>query len=344
MKQFLELIQVAIGTRSRLSSIPTMEEWEAMYQMSKKQALTGIAYSGIERLPKEQRPIIDLTYPWSEEVKAIEAQNRQVQKRAGQLLRHMEQDGFYALILKGLSYAHYYPEELQNRRTPGDIDLLMWPKQSGLSAQAQHQRVIDYCLNLLPNHHVCYIHVDFPVFSDIPVEAHFRPSFLCNPFRNRELQQWFEAQKSTLLSSDPTPFHRICCELHLFKHLFETGFGMRQLLDYYFLCQRQEGLDRRNLPPFLSPKFHAALNGLSRYLFDPDSPKPSSESLFLWHEVQLGGNFGQYDPRIRKSHNAMIYAWEKLKHNLRLIRHYPAEVLWEPWFRLYHWYWRQKNA
>ncbi len=339
MKLFLELIQVAIGNRSQLSSTPTAEEWEAMYELSKKQALTGIAFSGIERLPQEQRPVIDLTYPWSEDVKAIEANNLQVRKRTGQLLRNLNRDQFHAIILKGLSNTDYYPEWLQNRRTAGDIDVWMWPQQTGLTTTEQHQRVIQYCLKLLPNQHVCYIHVDFPVFSDIPVEAHFRPSFLCNPFLNQKLQSWFENQKPTLLSSDPTAFHLIFCELHLFKHLFETGFGMRQLLDYYFL-QRKADV---SLPSFLSPKFHASLVGLTRHLFEGGMIESGSECEFLLNEVLTGGNFGQYDPRIQHTTNARAYAWEKLKHNFRLIGHYPSEVLWEPLFRLYHWYWRRKH-
>ena len=35
------------------------------------------------------------------------------------------------------------------------------------------------------------------------------------------------------------------------------------------------------------------------------------------------------------------YALEKLKHNLRLIAHYPEEVIWEPIFRIYHFVWRR---
>lgn len=344
MKQFLELIQVAIGTRQELSSTPTQAEWEAMYRMSQKQAMVGIAFSGIERLPINQRPVIDLTYPWSEEVKAIEASNQQVQKRASQLLRHLDHDGFHTLILKGISYSQYYPESLRNRRTPGDIDVLMWPKEGERKdkgkKEGDQEKVIQYCLNLLPNQHVCYIHVDFPVFSDISVEAHFRPSFLCNPFQNRKLQQWFEAQKASLLTSDPTQFHIICCELHLFKHLFETGFGMRQLLDYYFLLKQANAVPEL---PFLSSTFHKALIELVNYLFSPTNRESSqqTERDFLLNEVMMGGNFGQHDPRIHSTHSSAAYAWEKLKHNFRLIKHYPSEVLWEPLFRIYHHFWRQ---
>ena len=53
---FFELIQVAIGQRQRLSTTPTAPQWMELFALSAKHTLVGIAYSGIERLPKGQRP------------------------------------------------------------------------------------------------------------------------------------------------------------------------------------------------------------------------------------------------------------------------------------------------
>ena len=76
------------------------------------------------------------------------------------------------------------------------------------------------------------------------------------------------------------------------------------------------------------------------------------------------GNFGKYDERIKretpsiprplwlpcigekrargkKVPRQLWHAWEKLKHNMRLVGHYPEEVMWEPGFRVYHWIWRR---
>lgn len=62
---------------------------------------------------------------------------------------------------------------------------------------------------------------------------------------------------------------------------------------------------------------------------------------FLLNEIMLSGNFGFYDKRIDK------YRGSQLKKNIqRLVRDarfmltFPGESLWEPVFRLYHFFWR----
>lgn len=47
---FFQLLQVAIGTRKTLDRLPTSEEWALLFDMSKKQALTAVAFTGVTRL------------------------------------------------------------------------------------------------------------------------------------------------------------------------------------------------------------------------------------------------------------------------------------------------------
>ena len=47
---FFELLQVAIGTRKSLPVKPTYREWALLFEMSKKQALTAIAFRGVKTL------------------------------------------------------------------------------------------------------------------------------------------------------------------------------------------------------------------------------------------------------------------------------------------------------
>ena len=53
---FRELLQISLGHKTEFSHIPTEEEWRELYLLSKKQALLGIAFIGINRLPNNQRP------------------------------------------------------------------------------------------------------------------------------------------------------------------------------------------------------------------------------------------------------------------------------------------------
>ena len=47
---FFELMQVAIGTRKALTVKPTSREWALLFEMAKKQALTAVAFAGVNRL------------------------------------------------------------------------------------------------------------------------------------------------------------------------------------------------------------------------------------------------------------------------------------------------------
>ena len=72
---------------------------------------------------------------------------------------------------------------------------------------------------------------------------------------------------------------------------------------------------------------------------------------FLLDEIMLAGNFGKHDQRLKEgryktSRIGLMWAW--MKHNLRLIKYYPADVLWTPvgilriflWRR---WHYRNEN-
>lgn len=70
----------------------------------------------------------------------------------------------------------------------------------------------------------------------------------------------------------------------------------------------------------------------------------------LLEEVMLAGNFGKYDTRIKRENkrflgfkvsSSITRAIEKTKRNLLLAKYYPGEALWEPPFRLYHFFWRK---
>lgn len=47
---FFELIQVAIGTRQSLFVAPSANQWSELFALSKKHALTAIAFAGVKRL------------------------------------------------------------------------------------------------------------------------------------------------------------------------------------------------------------------------------------------------------------------------------------------------------
>lgn len=77
---FFELLQIALGTRDKLSRVPNRIEWLDLYSESEKQSILGIMLDGIERLPSEQRPPKDILLQWIGFVQMIEQNTVKISK------------------------------------------------------------------------------------------------------------------------------------------------------------------------------------------------------------------------------------------------------------------------
>lgn len=106
---FFELLQVAIGCRTELSCVLTAEEWERLYAIVQKQAMVGIAFAGVVRLPHEQLPPRNRLIPWKVHADKLALRNKRANELCRILYKGVVQAGFHAMILKGQGNLSYYP-------------------------------------------------------------------------------------------------------------------------------------------------------------------------------------------------------------------------------------------
>ena len=59
-------------------------------------------------------------------------------------------------------------------------------------------------------------------------------------------------------------------------------------------------------------------------------------------EVLEAGNFGQYDKRNWFGHSALGHNLQRLYRDMRLVRYFPEKALSEPFFRIWHFFWRKR--
>lgn len=385
---FFQLLQVATGNRKTLSIVPSAEQWTELFALSKKQALTAIAFKGAKTLSDSPLNgesfcnIPEMLYlKWLGLTVKIAQKNKVVTQECVELTKRLAHDSMMCCILKGQSNLVNYPEELRDYRTAGDIDVLMRSIKEPYAIVPP----IRYCITQYHQHNVpvgkiCYHHMDMPWDGSTEVEAHHRAAWLSSPLRNRRLQKWLEENMPFMQATAPECFpipsnsyNAVYQLLHIYKHLFEEGIGLRQLLDYYFVLralhieqgelsdrtpsmgQWAEGMGisvksneeiMHTLGRFGMKKFAGAVMYVLKTVFAmPDEylicTPNEKEGKFLLNEIMMAGNFGKYDERIKHGGGQLSHAIEKTKHNLRLLTHYPEEVLWEPWFRVYHWIWRK---
>ena len=259
-KSLFELIQVAAGSRSALSSVPTQDEWQQLYGLLSKHTLLGIGFVAIQKLPEEQWPPKMLVLKWTSVATAISHQNKTLNEECKSLCEEFGHDGVASVVIKGQSNLENYPEELRWYRIPGDIDLWCEARNgveigemvNGEVVKSEFHGiagVIEYCKQYercrgrdIPWHRVLYYHCELKSDNGIAIEPHYRISYLHSPVRNHRLQKWFKNQFDVCLQNKcqlgfpvlTSSVNVVYQLVHLYRHVFEGGVGLRQLMDYYF--------------------------------------------------------------------------------------------------------------
>ena len=100
---FFELIRVSLGIQKGLSRVPSAEEWEDLYELSKKQSICGICSRGVQVLYKDagyrEGLSETLFLKWIGFANIIKEKNRIVNKQCVRLKEHFSQHGFNCSIL-----------------------------------------------------------------------------------------------------------------------------------------------------------------------------------------------------------------------------------------------------
>lgn len=365
---FFELLQVAVGRRERLSYNPSASEWRYLFQLSEQHAVLGVTYCAVRRLPREQWPVEEVLIDWVWQAQRIAERNAEVSARSVEVGQQLTAEGMDVCLLKGQGNALSYGE-MADYRQAGDIDIWVLPHD-----RTEHQpkrRVIDYVLRRYPDALLRYHHIDYPIYKDeVEVEIHFVPIYLNNYWLNRRLNHWYRLHRDEQMShrvalaggevAKPTAhFNALFQLLHIYKHVFEEGLGLRQMMDYhYVLCELHEVASAQDLDELrlMIKRLHLeSLAGAVMYVMQEVFAMPAEmlpyppnkdQGIALLSDMMQAGNFGHFDTRYDKERSqegwsAMLHRyWRKTKRNLILAIHFPHEALWEPWFRLYHFFWR----
>ena len=235
-KIFFDFLRFCIGSAKEIPGSLKEVDWKELYAIAKKQALLGVLFYGIRRLPKELAPEQKLLMQWMVMAEMIRKQNIRLFQDSVKVCQNFENEGFANCILKGQGNALLYPDPYM--RTPGDIDIYL---------AGGRKRVMQYINKVCPNQVMRYHHVDFPVMKTA-IEVHFTPSYMFFPIHNSRMQKWFKevmGEQCNHRVSLPdgygeihvpqVSFNVIYILSHLYRHIFTEGIGLRQLLDYYFV-------------------------------------------------------------------------------------------------------------
>ena len=257
MDMIFELIQVAFGYRQQLSRQLSSEEWRGLYEQAGKQAVVGIVFDGVQKLPKEQWSPQSVLFEWIGQTEQIKQQNRKVSAVLKELALLFNANGVRYAIVKGQIVGNYYSDPLL--RQAGDVDYYV-EEQDFERAKQLIESTWDVSFEETEGHH----HVEFE-YKGVLFEQHHTLIKLYDKEKN---EYWERLMKETFKSMEiegvtvsvlsPT-LHSLYIFLHLYHHLLELGVGLRQFCDWAVILHAgKNGIDHRAI------RKHLELLGMER--------------------------------------------------------------------------------
>ena len=382
VEEYLDFLRFSLNEGAAVPASVKLIDWDELLQFAKDQSVPGIFWMGVRRLGglKENKPTDDHVMRWMAACGKLDKRNRYVTEKSAWVARNFHKEGFSSCLLKGQGLASYYPEP--TLRYPGDIDIWVTPsptpalpRREGESptpnpspvgkgtCQGGARTVIAYCRRFVPDAKACYHHIDFLKAGDIPVEVHYRPSWLNNPFHNRRLQRYFLEQAPQQFANEqpqgfaaPTwEFNVVFLLSHIANHLLHEGIGLKQVVDYYYLLRSQT--ERRSIDSYEQEFRRLGLLSFARQLMwvlcqvlglDEQllvARQDERRGRLLLSEMLAGGNFGMHDDRPLSGFytSGLKSNLQRVVRDLRMMRYFPSESLWEPAFRIWHYFWRRRH-
>ena len=353
-----ELIQVAISRMDSLSRVPSAEDWSMLYGLAVKQAVVGVCFYGVQRLPKEQlveMPVL-LKIQWFALAESVKQRNELMDSRCVEVQWMLDEKGMKCCILKGQGVAKLYKIRNEELGVRNGVNLGLYRQSGDIDVWVDKVRddVIDFVMQNAPTREFDQKHIHFHVFEDVDVEMHWIPVNMESPRFNRILGEYFrkESRRQFANSSGkvcyPTvDFQLVHQLLHVYAHYVYEGVGLRQMMDLYFaqvalmkLASEKRSeivdmFDRLGLMKFVAGTQYVlyVVFGLETdtLLCTPDL----KEGRLLMKEIETGGNFGQYDKRnIVKDETFAHRALRRLSRRWRMVRFDPLGTVLMPFNRM----------
>lgn len=353
-----ELIRVAIGRRDSLSRVPSAAEWSMLYGLAMKQTVAGVCFCGVQRLPKEQivEMPVRLKLQWFALATQIKARNELLNHRCVEVQRMLTEEGMKSCIQKGQGVAKLYKIRNEELGVRNGVNLGLYRQSGDIDVWVDKVRddVIDFVMQNAPTREFDQKHIHFHVFEDVDVEMHWIPVNMESPRFNRILVENFRKESSRQFANSsgkvcyPTVDFQIVHQLlHVYAHYVYEGVGLRQMMDLYFAQvalmklaseKRSEILDmfdRLGLMKFVAGTQYVlyVVFGLETdtLLCTPDL----KEGQLLLREIEIGGNFGQYDKRNNVKEESFVHrALRRFERRWRMVRFDPLGTIIMPFSRL----------
>ena len=238
----------------------TEEDWLMCYRLAVHQGVSSLAWGGIERLPKNYNPPLNIKLSWALNEKKQLKKYRKHCLAANEITQFFAQHNIATIILKGVGLSRFYP--IPAHREDGDIDIYTYSADKTLMSDEEANRLADELIlkqgaimgELLSKKHSKFC------FNGITFENHrmFLHEAECRTIVKAEqwLQKHIDTQVVELLDEKfqievpSVTFDSVFISLHAAQH-YGMGLSLKHLCDWALLLQ-QKGI---NMPSELDDKY-----------------------------------------------------------------------------------------
>ncbi len=333
----IELLQVFFDVRQSLSRVHSVSEWQQCYDFADMQAVIGVLFAAIKRLPKEQRPVLDQLLDWVGQSEYMSDQGAEMDSLIRSEAARIRAFGMKCVVLKGRGLARMYDHGV---RTTGDVDI--W-------AMADRQTICRYCRENVKDYNPAEdgsLHTSY-MLGDVVVEMHFTPTYLSSPKYGKVLEKWiaaYEARPDNIVEVDGIPvptldFNLVYLMLHMYRHYLFEGIGLRHLVDYMVVLAKADAEQKAEVYHVLrslgADRFAGAVLWVATECLGlkdaalAECPLDERRGRMLWDAILVGGNFGKSD--VMNSHKyrtaPLRRMWRFVSRNSSLVCAYPGEIL-----------------
>lgn len=262
-EMLLVLLRTALHQREvEVSSFKeaTPEDWLQCFRLAVRQGVSALAWEGVERLPIEYAPPLDVKLSWALKEKKQQGKYQKHCQVLNELTQLYAQYGIATMVLKGVGLSRLYP--VPAHREGGDIDIYTYSADKSRMTDEEANRLADELMREMGafvEDTLFRKHSEF-VFQGVTFENHclFLHVKECRSIAKAEL--WLEEHRASqmveLLDGEchvevPTvTFDRVFVALHAAHH-YGDGLSLKHLCDWTLLAQ-QGGVE---LPKELDDKY-----------------------------------------------------------------------------------------
>lgn len=214
----------------------TSDDWEQLYQLSKKQGVVAIIFEAIKSIPQEIAPTKSITLKWLSNALSIEQQMKKKERVAIEFAEELSERGIQTTVLKGLAYASYYPNPYH--RESGDLDCyLMGRKDEGDQITVEIGGKME---------EAGYKHSHL-YYKGLTIENHNYLTSFDNTklgIRTEQLLQELISEgcrpiADTKLHNPSADFNALFLIKHAQRHFIKEGIFVRHLLDWAFFLKAE---------------------------------------------------------------------------------------------------------